>query len=137
MYIVGYRVLRRRESGAAIRDFRPYIRRYTSSNENFEYGCPHSNALLQFSLKMKRCKSHKAALHPRICDVINGVKLFPTVYRRIYCRKCLTLSNQKSNYKSKCKEVIVNENSVYVCGNTLPCPSYRMLYMFPILEATL
>ena len=28
------------------RDFRTYIRGYTSPNENFEYGYPHSNALL-------------------------------------------------------------------------------------------
>ena len=38
-------------SGAVKRDFRTYIRRYTSPNENFEYGYPHSNALLNFSLK--------------------------------------------------------------------------------------
>ena len=37
-------------------------------------------------------------------DVINDVKLFPTVYRRIhvYCRKFSTLSNQTSRYKCKC-----------------------------------
>ena len=54
-YIVGYTVgnlvLRRRVSGAVKRDFRTYIRRYTSPNENFEYGYPHSNALLTFSLQ--------------------------------------------------------------------------------------
>ena len=54
-YIVGYTVgnlvLRRRVSGAVKRDFRTYIRRYTSPNENFEYGYPHSNALLKFSLQ--------------------------------------------------------------------------------------
>ena len=54
-YIVGYTVgnlvLRRRVSGAVKRDFRTYIRRYTSPNENFEFGYPHSNALLNFSLK--------------------------------------------------------------------------------------
>ena len=54
-YIVGYTVgnlvLRRHVSGAVKRDFRTYIRRYTSPNENFEYGYPHSNALLVFSLK--------------------------------------------------------------------------------------
>ena len=48
-YIVGYTVgnlvLRRRASGAVKRDFQTYIRRYTSPNENFEYGYPHSNAL--------------------------------------------------------------------------------------------
>ena len=54
-YIVGYTVgnlvLRRRVSGAVKRDFRTNIRRYASSNENFEYGYPHSNALLNFPLK--------------------------------------------------------------------------------------
>ena len=105
-YIVGYTVenlvLRRRASGAVKREFRTYIRRYTSPNENFEYGYPHSYALLQFELKLERCKPHKAARHPTKCDVINDVKLFPTVYRRIYCRKFLTLSNQTSRYKLMC-----------------------------------
>ena len=48
---VGNLVLRRRVSGAVKRDFRTYIRRYTSLNENFGYGYPNSNALLTFSLK--------------------------------------------------------------------------------------
>ena len=38
---------------------------------------------------------------PKNCDVINDIKLFPTVYCRINCRKFLTLSNQTSRYKSK------------------------------------
>ena len=105
-YIVGYTVgnlvLRRRASGAVKRDFQTYIRRYTSPNENFEYGYPHSNALLQFRLKLERCKPYKTERHPTICDVIKDVKLFPTVYRSIYSRKFLTLSNQMSRYKSKC-----------------------------------
>ena len=79
-----------------------YIRRYTSPNENFEYGYPHSYALLQFELKLERCKPHKATRHLTKCDVINDVKLFPIVYRRIYCRKFLTLSNQTSRYKLMC-----------------------------------
>ena len=105
-YIVGYTVgnlvLRRRARGAVKRDFRTYIRRYTSPNENFEYVYPHFNALLQFELKLERCKPHKAARHPTKCDVISDVKLFTTVYRRIYCRKLLTLSNQTSRYKLMC-----------------------------------
>ena len=68
---------------------------------NFEYGYPHSNALLQFRLKLERCKPHNATHHPRKYDVINDIKLFPTVYCRIYCRKFLALPNQKSRYKSK------------------------------------
>ena len=47
------------------------------------FGYPHSNALLQFCIEMERCKPHKAARHPTKCDVINDVKLFRTVYRRI------------------------------------------------------
>ena len=50
-YTVGNLVLRRRVGGAVKRDFRPYIRRYTSPNENFEYGYPHSNALFTFSFQ--------------------------------------------------------------------------------------
>ena len=100
--MVGNLVLRRRVSRTLKRSTRTYIRRHTSSNENFEYGFPHSNALLQFRLKLDRCKPHNAHVIHRLCYIINDVKLFPTVYRRIYCRKFFTLSNQTSRYKSKC-----------------------------------
>ena len=50
-YMVGNLVLRRHVSGAVKRDFRTYIRRYTSPNENFEYSYPHSNAQVTFLLK--------------------------------------------------------------------------------------
>ena len=68
--MVGNLVLRRRASGAVKRDFRTYIRRYTYPNENFEYGYPHSNALMQFRLRLERCEPHKAAHHPTKGDVI-------------------------------------------------------------------
>ena len=68
-YIVGYTignlVLRRRASGAVKHDFQTYIRRYTSPNEIFEYGYPHSNALLQYRLKFERLKPRNAARHQR------------------------------------------------------------------------
>ena len=87
-YIVGYTVgnlvLRRRESGAVKRGIRAYIRRYTSTNmtnENFEYGYPHSNALSTFSLQKDSvntllrlfpsgCQLHKTAcqLHIFTCQ---------------------------------------------------------------------
>ena len=38
-------------------------------------------------------KPHKAAGQPARCDVINDVKLFPTVYRRIYCLKFLVIQS--------------------------------------------
>ena len=101
-YTVGNLVLRRRASRAVKHDFRPYIGQYTSPNENFEYGYPHSNALLQFYLNFEHSKPHKTAVHLTECDVTTDVKLFLTVYRRIYCRNFLTLSNQTSHYKRKC-----------------------------------
>ena len=64
-YIIGYTVgnlgLRQRAGGVVKHDFRQYIQLYTSPNVNFEYGYPHSNALLQFRLKLKRYKPQKAA----------------------------------------------------------------------------
>ena len=57
---------------------------------------------LQLELKLEGCKPHKTARHPTKCDVIDDVKLFPTVYCRIYCHKFLTLSNQTSRYKLMC-----------------------------------
>ena len=101
-YTVGNLVLRRRLSGAVNCDFRTYIQQYTSLNKKFEYGYLHSNAVLQFKLKLERSKPHKAARHPTKCDVIKHVKLFPTVYRRICCHKFLVLSNQTSCYKLMC-----------------------------------
>ena len=101
-YTVGNSVFGRRERRAVNSDFQTYIRRYTYPNENFEYGYPHSNALLQFSLELERWKPHKAAFHSTRCDVINDVKTFPIVYHRINCRKFLVLSNQMSRYKIKC-----------------------------------
>ena len=107
-YIVGYTVgnlvLRRCASETVKRDFRPYmyIQRYTSPNENCEYGYSHSNALLRSGLKLELCKPHKAARHPTKCGVINDVKQ----YRWIYCRKFLTLSNQTSGYKLKCIRIL-------------------------------
>ena len=85
MYIVGYTVLNLVLRDRAVgRDLQLYIRRYTYPNENFEHYYPHSNALLHSRLKLEHCKLHKAAHHPTKRDIINDIKLFPTVYRRIY-----------------------------------------------------
>ena len=66
-------------------------------------------------LKLERCKPHNATRHLMKCDIIDDVKLFPTVYRRIYsvyrriyCRKFFTLSNQTSCCKSKCIRISYN-----------------------------
>ena len=63
-------------------DLHRYIQQYT-----FPYGYSHSNALLQSCLKLEHCKLHKAARHPVKCDVINDVKLFPTVGMTLYNQK--------------------------------------------------
>ena len=110
-------------SGAVKCDFRTNIRRYTSRNENFEYGYPHSNALLQFCLKLGRRKLYKVARHPTICDIIYDVKTFLTVYHRIYYRKFLTFSNQMLRYKSKCIRNVVYKFLTYTLSemSTLSC----------------
>ena len=78
------------------------IRQYTSLNENFEYGYPHSNVLLQRSSKIGALqapgKLHESVCHQMKCGVINDVKLFPTVYRRIYC--CDILSQMFDDIQS-------------------------------------
>ena len=58
---VGNLVLRRRESGGVKRDFRPYIRRNTSPNENVGYGYIH---LLDF-VNFQEVKFHYC--HYPIC----------------------------------------------------------------------
>ena len=57
-------------------------------------------------------KPHKNPCHQTKCDVIDDVKLFPTVYRRIYFRQVLTLSNQTSLYKSKCIRIVIRCNQL-------------------------
>ena len=133
-YIVGYTVgnlvLRRRVSGAVKRDFRTYIRRYTSPNENFEYGYPHCKSLLSFShqkdsenvLCCAYTSSDASCIKPLascIYSLVNQWKAtlrndvgFLTVYRRIYCRKFMTLSNQTSRCIASALEFVFNVPSV-------------------------
>ena len=100
-------------------------RRYTSPNDNFEYGYPHSNALLTFSFK-NRDYVLFASIRPAIASCIKPLASciyslinqwketlcndvgFPTVYRRIYCRKFITLSNQTSRCICKCIRISFN-----------------------------
>ena len=106
--------------GAVKRDSRTYIRRYTSPNENFEYGYPHSNALLTFSLQIWSKMYFVAPIRPVtascikplascIYSLVNQWKAtlcndvgFPTVYHKIYCCKLIMLSNQTLHCICKC-----------------------------------
>ena len=65
-----------------------------------DYGYPHSNALLQYPLKLEPWKLYKPAHHSTKCEVIIDVKLFATVYHRIDCIKFWCYSIRF--YKSKC-----------------------------------
>ena len=80
----------------------PNIRRYTARNENSENGYPLSNVLFFLLLRIKtryllQNVSCVSDVNPITNDVADDVR-FPTVYRRIYCRNLLTLSNQTSRY---------------------------------------
>ena len=79
-----------------------------------------------------RKKPHKAVPHPTKCDVINDVKLFPTVYRRIYCRKFLTLSNQTSRNKSKyIRIMIVRPNTRQTTYNNNSLSGHNLCLYLP------
>ena len=71
-YTVGNLVLWRRVSRAVKHDFRTYIPRYTSPNENFEYGYPHSNAHLNFYIMTSSFKQYIAGYTSQIYDVIHS-----------------------------------------------------------------
>ena len=103
-YIVGYTVgnlvLRRRASGAVKRDFRRIFNNIPPQMKILNMVIPilmHICSSDSNRSAESRIKAHKAARHPRKCDLINDVKLFPAVYR-----KFLTLSNQTSRNISKC-----------------------------------
>ena len=68
-YIVGYTVgnfvLLRRVSGAVKHDFRPYIRRYTTPNEKFEYCYLHSNVLFNYKHRKNALFFAKRERHQR------------------------------------------------------------------------
>ena len=115
-YMVGNFVLQRRISRAVKRNFRRYKWRYTSPNENFEYGYPHSNALFiiysskaqHFAPNWSFVSNAKQLRQPITYDISA-----PTVYCRIYWRKFLTLSNQMSHYICKCIRMSFNHELVF------------------------
>ena len=48
--------------------------------KKFEYGYPHSNAISTVLSQIECCKPHNATHHLMKCEIINDVKLFPTVF---------------------------------------------------------
>ena len=100
-----------------------YIPQYASSNEIFEYSYPHSNAQVTFLLKtdcenvvccanVQRLSTalnrspaayiHFSANEKRRYILMSSLWQYIAVYRRIYCRKFMTLSNQTSRFICKC-----------------------------------
>ena len=106
-YIVGYTVgnlvLRRRVSGAVKRDFRTYIRRYTSPNENFEHGYPHSNALLTLFLQKDSENVLFAPIRPAT----------PAAYNRLPAAYIHSSTNEKRRY------VMTSGLRQYIAGYTV------------------
>ena len=101
--------------GAVKRNFRTYIRRYTSPNENLNMVIPilmhfltftHWNQL--FSAKNIGCVNDVYSLHWPITSAVAHDVGLPTVYHRIYCRKFPTLSNQTSRYILRCIRMCIS-----------------------------
>ena len=123
-YIVGY----------TVGNFRRYIRRYTSPYENFEYGYPHSNVLLQFLLELEHCKLHKAIHHPTKYDIINDVKQYPTVYLHFwrYPIRCRFTKASALEFA-----IIFFSISFYICFGCLKNPVSVSLRGFYWVSTTL
>ena len=100
-YIVGYTVgkivLQRHISRAITHDFRTYIRRYTSLNENFDYGYPHSNALLTFFPSKRQWKCTMLHLRPVAVSCIYGL---PAAYIRLSTNEmqCYVMTSSLRKY---------------------------------------
>ena len=62
------------------RDFRTYIQRYTSPNDNFEYAYLHSNALVRFIIQKKNEKFDVASTY--CC--CHCIKILKDVLENIY-----------------------------------------------------
>ena len=85
---------------------------YISPNENFDYCYPHSNTLFNiytseaqhFAPNWSLVSDLKQLRQPITSHVFNDVGA-PTLYRRIYWCKFLTLSNQTSRYIGKCIKI--------------------------------
>ena len=54
-----------------------------------------------------------AARHPRICDVINDIKLFPTVYCRTYCHKFFNVIQSDLALQNQALELLVIAKTVF------------------------
>ena len=123
--MVGNFILRRRISGVIKHNFRPYNRWYTSPNENFEYGYPHSNALFNIYLSKAQYfvpnwsffSNVKQLRQPITSEVTYDVGA-SMLYRRIYRHKFLMLSNQTSRYIRKCIRI-------YCLHKAKPLSSFR------------
>ena len=92
-------------NGAVKRNFKPYIhvQRYTDQNENFEYGHPHSYVRFIFYNQNKIfAGKHCLRVTLNLYVAQSQATLLMRVYRRIKCRKLLTLANQTSHYMRRC-----------------------------------
>ena len=111
-------------------------------NEHFEYGYPHSNTPFNiyswkaqlFAPNWSFVSNVKQLRQPITSDVTYDVGA-PTVYRRIYWRKFLTLSNQTSGYIRKCIRIRFIRHPrvavVYLPGVQLATgKKSRFLYIF-------
>ena len=90
---------------------------------------------------MEHCKQHKDEFHLLKCGVINDIKLFGTVYCRIYCCKCLTLSNQTLHFKIKCIRILYIVIAIWGRFSTVICVSHilaqTIFCTFPISRKSL
>ena len=106
--MVGNFVLWWHVSGAVKSNLRPYNQRITSTNDNPQYNYPRYNALFHIFHIKCHCFAQKGNTACNVKPDVSQWKVklrndigLPTIYRRIYCRTFLTLSNKPSYYIRK------------------------------------
>ena len=106
----------------------------SSPNEILNIVYHYYDALLQFPLKLKLCKPHKGTLHPRICDVINDVKLFSTMYRMRTYRQNNSLHIKWANMAKRIIEPQHKISNNVVCatsnGSDQPAQTHILISAF-------
>ena len=115
--MVGNLVLRRRASRAVKRDFQRISDDTPPKIKVLNIVIPILMRFYRFVSNwsiVSRIKPHKGVRYQMKCYTINDVKLFLTVYRKIYWRKFLTFTNRISHSKNKCIRIAIIRQSLII-----------------------
>ena len=106
--------------------YEPHLK-WKGSFKDSQWKCKyHQMNFSAVSSQIRRCKPRNATCHPRRCDVINDVKLFPTVSQDILSQILDIIQSEDARYKSKC--IRMHFRLILILEvNTITCNSDKIL----------